>query len=262
LDESSGDGWGAEGNNRPANCGRAASGTPLGIAILWDTLLLYCLPLSRVGGRDVRNSYPIPAAVRSDWDQGIRDLLEEMERPIGAPRVIPFDDDGRELWRAFHDEIERNHGPGRRWEHMTDWTGKLPGAVARIAGLICLAGNGLSVQRIDRSSVDRAVQLGRLLIQHAAAAFALMGTSTVEEDAMAVARWIVRQGLTQFTRREAQRAMEGRFRTVDRLQGALQQLQYAAVIGQERSIAPPGDKGGRPSKCYPVNPKIKLLSGF
>jgi hypothetical protein len=38
LDESSGDDWGAEGNNRPANCGRAASGTPLGTAILWDTL--------------------------------------------------------------------------------------------------------------------------------------------------------------------------------------------------------------------------------
>jgi hypothetical protein len=32
LNGSSGDGWGAAGNDRPAKCGRAASGTPLGIA--------------------------------------------------------------------------------------------------------------------------------------------------------------------------------------------------------------------------------------
>ena len=38
LNGSSGDGWGAEGSNRPAKCGRAASGTPLGIAFSWDTL--------------------------------------------------------------------------------------------------------------------------------------------------------------------------------------------------------------------------------
>ena len=38
LPESSGDGWDAEGNNRSAKCGRAASGNPLVIAILWDSL--------------------------------------------------------------------------------------------------------------------------------------------------------------------------------------------------------------------------------
>lgn len=38
LNGSSGDGWGAEGINRPAKCGRAASGTPLGRAFSWDSL--------------------------------------------------------------------------------------------------------------------------------------------------------------------------------------------------------------------------------
>ena len=33
----SGDGWGAEGINCPAKCGRAASGTPLGLALSWDS---------------------------------------------------------------------------------------------------------------------------------------------------------------------------------------------------------------------------------
>ena len=42
LNGSSGDGWGAEGHNRPAKCGRAASGTPLGIAFSWDTLIGFC----------------------------------------------------------------------------------------------------------------------------------------------------------------------------------------------------------------------------
>jgi hypothetical protein len=32
------DGRGAEGNKPPAKCGRAASGTPLGIALSWDSL--------------------------------------------------------------------------------------------------------------------------------------------------------------------------------------------------------------------------------
>jgi len=38
LNGSSGDCWGVEGHDRPAKCGRAASGTPLGIAFSWDTL--------------------------------------------------------------------------------------------------------------------------------------------------------------------------------------------------------------------------------
>src|SRR5512137_2389978 len=38
AERESGDGRGAEGNHRPAKCGRAASGTPLGIALSWDTL--------------------------------------------------------------------------------------------------------------------------------------------------------------------------------------------------------------------------------
>jgi len=48
---------------------------------------------------------------------------------------------------------------------MADWTSKLPGAAARIAGLLALAEHGVDLRSVPARPVARAVALARLLIK-------------------------------------------------------------------------------------------------
>ena len=213
---------------------------------------LYAIPKSNVGKRDVRERYAIPGAVTAAWEGNIQSLLDSMDLPIGAPRVIPFDDDAMEHWLEFSQKVENQQGDGAKYEHLTEWTSKLPGAVARMAGLLHLAIHGVHATNISLDSVERAVMLGRLLTKHADAAFARMGATKVEGDALHVYRWIKARDLAEFTRREIQTALRGRFGTVEPLLAALKQLAEQYVISPEIKTR----TGGRPSAYYQVNPKL------
>jgi putative DNA primase/helicase len=215
---------------------------------------LYTVPMSNVGKRDVRERILLDQHVRAAWDHCITRLLDNMQGPIGKPRVIPFDNAARELWLDLCAEIERDQGEGGRLAHINDWSSKLPGAAARIAGLMALAEGGTELDHVGVESVRRAVQLARLLIPHAEAAFRLMGAADAEGDALHLLAWIRRNGLRYFARREAHRALESRFRTLDRMMPAVRQLQGWFILSneyQEREHA-----AGRASVVYYVNPQI------
>lgn len=212
---------------------------------------LYAVPLSTVGTRDVRARVPVPDQVRNEYANNVFSLLNGMLRPIGAPRVLPFASDARECWLDLCERIERQQGEGSRLAHMADWTAKLPGAAARMAGLLALAEYGTGLEVVPLSSAQRAVRLADLLVPHAEAAFALMGASDQEGDAVAVLAYLRRHRLETVTRRELQKAMEGRFRSLDRLLLAIKLLQDWHVLGREYKT-----RGvGRPSNFYEVNPK-------
>jgi len=70
-------------------------------------------------------------------------------------------------------------------------------------------------------------------------------------DAGAILRWVQAHHLGEFTKREAQKAQEGRFRSVDRLQKALDRLEQQDVVRAFKRH----NKGAPPSTCYAVNPK-------
>jgi putative DNA primase/helicase len=89
------------------------------------------------------------------------------------------------------------------------------------------------------------------LIPHAQAAFGLLGTDATDTDAAAILKWIRAGELTGFTRREAQKAQEGRFRSVDRLQKALERLEHQDVVREFKRH----NKGAPPTTAYAVNPK-------
>jgi hypothetical protein len=77
---------------------------------------------------------------------------------------------------------------------MTDWGGKIVGAVVRIAGLLHmtdLAGAGDAWKSpISEATVERAIVIGLYLIPHAKAAFAEMGADENIEKAKVILRWI------------------------------------------------------------------------
>lgn len=212
---------------------------------------LYAVPRSTVGQRDVRHRVALDEGARQDFERQVLALLDHVPRPIGAPRVLPFEHQARECWLDLCEEIERGQGEGGRYAHMADWTSKLPGAAARIAGVLALAELGIDARAVPLRAVRQAVDLARLLIPHAEAAFALMGAADGETDAQALLAYLQRHRPAQAVRRELQKAMEGRFRSLDRMLTAIRLLQDWHVLGPERKTG----GAGRPSIYYEVNPR-------
>ncbi len=213
---------------------------------------LYAMPASNVGTRDVRRHTPIPHAVRDEYERRLFGLLEGVPGEVQAPKVLPLSDPAREIWLDMAEAIEREQGDGGRYESISDWTSKLPGAVARVAALLEIAEMGLQTNQVGLGAMERAVSLARLWIPHAQAAFGMLGTDAADVDAGAIVKWLRVGELTEFTRREAQKAQEGRFRSVDRLQKALERLENQDVLREFKRH----NKGAPPTTAYKVNPKV------
>lgn len=213
---------------------------------------LFAMPSSNVGKRDVRRRVAVSDQVRDDYEAALFRLLEDVPAVPGKPRVLAMTDPALELWADFAQEIEDQQGEGGRYESISDWTSKLPGAVARIAALLELADVGRHAEEVSELATRQAVALGRLLIPHAQAAFGLLGTDGVDSDALAIVKWVQGHGRPEFSRRECQKAMEGRFRNLDRLNKALQRLQQQDVLRHYTRR----EKGKTPSEMHAVNPKL------
>lgn len=212
---------------------------------------LYAIPASNVGQRDVRRRASIPEAVSRAYESGIFALLEGRQLVPGKPKVLPFTDPAREVWLDFAEEIERGQGEGGKFEAILDWTSKLPGAAARVAGLLELADIGLKADSVSQVSVQRAVDLCRLLIVHAHEAFGLLGADSVEGDAMAILKWAIANRHARFKRSTCQKAMEGRFRSVAKLEKAAERLVQRDIMREH----PEPNRGAPPSIWYRINPK-------
>ena len=212
---------------------------------------LYAIPQSNVGKRDVRRRVSIPESVRQAYEAGIFNLLEG--RPVipGTPKVLPFTEPAREVWLDFADEVEQGQGEGGKFEAILDWTSKLPGAAARVSGLLELAEMGLQADSISQVSVERAVELCRLLIPHAHEAFGLLGADNVDADGIAILKWAIAGRRSTFKRSDCQKAMEGRFRSVDRLIKAAERLEQRDILREFKEV----NRRAPPSVWYRVNPK-------
>lgn len=218
---------------------------------------LVALPANNIGTRDVRRSSAIDPGVKARYEAGILGLLKDRPNYAVEPQRIEFTDPAREAWFCFAEEIEREQGDGRRFESIRDWTGKLPGQVARIAALIELADGGRAEDGVSLQSVERAVEIGRRLIEHAMSMFGMIGANERDADALAVLRWIKADpaGRRMFDRTTLYNAHEARFGgNTDRATEAMKRLASWGVIRHERQK--PGTKGGRPRELYLVNPRV------
>jgi putative DNA primase/helicase len=213
---------------------------------------LYAVPKSTVGRRNVREHVPLDNDARVNYEREVDKLLDNVPCPVGAPTLLPFSAAASERWLDLCEFIEKHQGEGGRYAHMVDWTSKLPGAAARIAGLLAIADRGIDVLEIPLDAVERAVRLAHALIPHAEAAFSLMGAADAEGDAQAVLSYLMRHRPDSVVRRDLQKAMEGRFRSLERLLAAIKLLQEWHVLGHESKTT----GAGRPSIYYPVNPLL------
>jgi len=217
------------------------------------------VPRSLVGRRDP-NPPPVPAAVREAYRRNVLSLLSLQARA---------GDNGEEAYElrlaadaeaarvAFTAWLEPRLGEGGELGDIADWAGKLAGAVLRVAGLLHMA--DLVNERtswdvpLPAATLGRAVQVARYLIEHAHAAFALMGMDPLVDAARFVLAWVRRKGLESFTEREAFEATKGRFKKVDALRPALALLANHGYV-RLRAVDPRQGPGRKPSPAYAVNP--------
>lgn len=216
---------------------------------------LYCLPKSNIGQRDVTQRISIPEKLRDKYQAEIKNLLDIPpsldENGLEQPRLLLLDDEALRSWLAFSQYIESNQGEGKEFEPIQDWTGKLPGASLRIAGICHLVEFGASKTVINKTTMERTLDLAELLIKHAQAAFETMGDDPSLDDAKTILKWILKERRGSFKQNECHKALRSRFRKVERLLKALSLLADHNIISRPERF-----ETKKPSTVYRVNPAI------
>jgi replicative DNA helicase len=227
---------------------------------------LYSLPPNNLGKRNTDESPPVPSNVEADYRNCVKQLLnlspETIEEEI-EPAVLKFSEGAKAVIREFMAWLEPQLAPDGELGSMTDWAGKLAGAVARLAGILYimeLAGassvhSPLQVPKgrfIPERYITQALKFADYFLAHARAAFAEMGADPVVEGAKHILAWIDRTGVTEFTKREAFQGTKGRFHKVSAMEPGLELLVSHGHIREETNQ---GSKSrGRPSVRYTANP--------
>jgi hypothetical protein len=220
---------------------------------------LYALPVSLLGHRDL-DAPPVPDEIRAEYHAKVTALLS---LPFGTdpngdrePHLLRLTSEAQAKLRDFAGWLEPQLAEFGELGCMTDWAGKLVGAVGRIAGILHMVAqahtNAPWESTILGATIERAIRIGQYLIPHARAAFAAMGADAVVEHAKTILRWIENQNAREFTKRDVHQAFRGRFKRVEELDAPLELLRtHGYLASRPTASAGPGRK---PSPKFEVNP--------
>lgn len=222
---------------------------------------LYALPPSNMGTRS-STPRPMPADVQAAYRYHVMELMA-LDFAVGqdgqqAPHILRLSPDAANQFTLVRDDIEAMLLPGGELEFMSDWGGKLAGAILRIVSILSI---GLLPDRaewwkttITSEALSNAHTIGRYLIPHAKAAYALMGSDPDVEDAKYIVGWLERNGTPQVSRRDIHQGCRGRFQKVaaiDAPLGLLVEHGYLRIQEMPHSDQP----GRKKSPVYDVNPQ-------
>ena len=210
---------------------------------------LYSMPKSTVGSRSF-STEPIPEGVRVRY----QDLIEAILSSDNEQQPISLDDGAQEVLETLFNEVEgRLKGD---LAEIPDWAGKFVGSVLRISGILHVMKypKDSMFDSVDRETMENAVTIGRYFLEHAKAAYSLMGADAVNKNAQYLLSAIRRERLTEFSRRDAMRLCR-RFKTADSIQPILNRLcEYGYIV--QKTKEPAFGAGRRSSEVYLTNPAV------
>ena len=218
---------------------------------------LYCIPTSNVGNRKYR-SQPVPADVYQNYEKCIYNLLDD-EVPKKL-EVITLSADADKMVEDFAEKLEPQLKD--KYADIADWAGKLVGNVLRIAALLCRTQELRSHDFLSEPEplvvtgemMEKAILIGKYFIEHARAAFTLMGVDHTTEDGKYVLKAIKDSGLAEFTRRDIMRFCR-KLKKAEEVQEVINTLiEYGYV--SEKAEKPYLGKGRPPLSKYVINPML------
>ena len=218
--------------------------------------LLFSVPESRLGYRNPTPD-PMPPGARDLYTASVTALTLSLDT-LGEPVALAFAPDAAEAVTGLLAAIEPRFRPGADLAHMTDWGGKLAGAIVRIAGLLHLAEHARSGwdRPISLATIEAAAEIGDYYTCHAKAAYDPIGADPATAAARAVLQWLTTTRPAQVTTRDLMRGMPQRFRKTADLAAPLQILESRGWI-RARPAARSAPGGGRPgSPAWDVHPAI------
>ena len=116
-----------------------------------------------------------------------------------------------------------------------------------------VADQGVKNTVVDGPTLQSAIDLARLLIEHATAAWQLMGADQATDDAQRVFEWIKREKLERVRRTDCLKANRG-IKNAKRMDQLLTVLTDRNILGQPQKADSQGP--GRRSTEYVVNPLV------
>jgi len=231
--------------------------------------ILYALPVSRLGYRQLQ-SQPIPPSVRDRYQKMVTTLLAITPIIDEGDRVHPYmltlSPAAYREWKDFQRMVETKMRDGGDYEYIKDWGGKLPGAAARLAGLLHCVEHAETLTAnliISLSTMQRALVLAAFYQSHALAAFDVIGADLDLHAARHVWKWVQReqhhaheQGSekTTFTARECFQVLRGTYKKMDVLNPAFEILIERGYVIEQKSPLESIGKRGRKSRVFLVNP--------
>ncbi len=224
---------------------------------------LWSIPESLVGRR-APDAPPVPLEVSQAYEEAVTSLLRRPTRrdETGEMKSRPMDFSAAayELVVGLKAKNEGKLGLGGEYEEVADWANKLAGETVRIAGLLQLADHAVESDAsaplgVGTDPMRRALRITDYLVTHAQIAFDMMGADPIAELARYVLAWILRNGVTSFTRREAYMPLRARFKQPAELDPPLDLLIEHEII-RRRPDPPRSGRGRLPSPTFDVNPQI------
>jgi replicative DNA helicase len=207
---------------------------------------------AQAGYRD-RLTNGIPDDLRKSYSDHIRRILSA-EFPKDAS--ISFTEEGQSLWNEFYVDCEQEMRPEGKLYPLKDFGSKLPGSVARIAGLLHFAEFGQDAidYRVSVSIVSASCVFGIFFLEHAAAIFGAAGEDQRIKVAKQIMDSIVRHRWLSFKGRDILRNT-----SIGNMDEASTGLKILIERGFIRAGSPTEKGQGRPEAAsYDVNPKLKL----
>lgn len=217
---------------------------------------LFVVPHSNVGHRTGRTE-AIPQQVKAAYEAIIAAILRKtFPGDSEALLTIRLSPAALDTWHEFSQEVEARLRDGGEFEHMRDWACKLPGQVARIAGLFHVAryaGRNPEQYEISQEDMQNAIALGWALSKHALIAFDLMELDKAHAGARRLLDWIFKSGHKEFTKRQAHHDNKYFFKNAKEVGAALELLEENVWI---QKVEKQKEGQGRRSEFYEVNPKV------
>ena len=208
---------------------------------------LYAIPKSSLGDRNF-DTEQIPEFVKIEYAKLIRSMLEvdEREEPItlsGEATAV--------LAQLFRDTEKRFR---TNLAEISDWAGKYVGAVLRIAGLLHAAQHHgfMDFSEVSAQTMENAVRIGEYFLEHAKAAYSLMGADPLNKQGEYLLSRIQKAQVREFSRRDAMRMCRG-IKSAESIQPVLNRLCEYGYIAP-KPTEPVMGVGRRPSEVYLTNP--------